>query len=246
LSARITFVGSGDAFAGGGRFQTCLHLDAEGSEPLLLDCGATSLVALKRLGIDPSDIGHVALTHLHGDHFGGLPWLILDGQFAHRTKPLEIIGPHGTRERVTQTFEALYPGATETERPFETDFSEFTERIAQEFGPATITAYPVRHTPATVPHALRVEYAGKVIAYSGDTEWTDTLIEASDGADMFVCECNFFDTKAPGHLDYRTLQHNRPQLNTERIVLTHMSEDMLSRAGGIALEAAHDGAVIDI
>ncbi len=85
-----------------------------------------------------------------------------------------------------------------------------------------------------------------MIAYSGDTEWTDTLIEAADGADVFICECNFFDKKAPGHLDYRTLQHNRPRLRTERIVLTHMNEDVLSHAGELELEAAHDGAVIDI
>ena len=75
---RVTFLGSGDAFAGGGRFQACLHL-AGGADPLLLDCGATTLVALKRADIDPSSVGFVALSHLHGDHFAGLPWLILDG-----------------------------------------------------------------------------------------------------------------------------------------------------------------------
>jgi ribonuclease BN (tRNA processing enzyme) len=242
----VTFLGSGDAFAGGGRFQACLHLAAHETGPLLLDCGATSLVALKRLNIDPASIGHVVLSHLHGDHFGGLPWLILDGQFAKRTRPLEIIGPHGTRERFRKTFEALYPGALDAERPFETRLSEFAERAPRDFGPARITAYPVRHAPATAPHALRVEYAGKVIAYSGDTEWTDALIEASSGADVFICECNFFDTKAPGHLDYGTLQENLPRLSARRIVITHMSDEMLARLPDIDLEAAADGGVIDI
>jgi ribonuclease BN (tRNA processing enzyme) len=247
VSVRITFVGSGDAFAGGGRFQACILLTAaDGTQPLLLDCGATSLVALKRLQIDPASIGHVALTHLHGDHFGGLPWLILDGQFAKRTRPLEIIGPPGTKPRVNQAFEALYPGASTAERPFETRFAEFTDRIAEEHGPATITAYPVRHTAATAPHALRVEYAGTTIAYSGDTEWTDALIEVSHDADLFICECNFFDTKAPGHLDYQTLLEHRASLTAERIVLTHMNEDMLAHAGDLAFETAHDGATIDI
>ena len=117
---QLTFLGSGDAFAGGGRFQACLHL-AGGDEPLLLDCGATTLVALKRADIDPASIGFVALSHLHGDHFAGLPWLILDGQFSKRTRPLEIAGPAGVRERVERTFEALYPGAAAVERAFETD-----------------------------------------------------------------------------------------------------------------------------
>jgi ribonuclease BN (tRNA processing enzyme) len=246
VSVRLTFVGSGDAFASGGRFQTCLHLEADGAPPLLLDCGATTLTALKRMHIDPSSIGHVALTHLHGDHFAGLPWLILDGQFAKRSKPLAVLGPPETRRRLHEAFEVLYPGATDAERPFETSIHEFTERVAHDFGPARITAYPVRHTPATMPHGLRVEYGGKVIAYSGDTEWTDTLIELANGADLFVCECNFFDKQAPGHIDYRTLTEHRPQLGCERIVLTHMSDEMLARVGDQELEAATDSAVIDI
>jgi ribonuclease BN (tRNA processing enzyme) len=244
-SARVTFVGSGDAFSSGGRFQSCLHLDG-GGESLLLDCGATSLAALKRLGIDPGSTGYVALTHLHGDHFGGLPWLILDGQFAKRTKPLIIAGPDGTQERVERVFEALYPGAVEAARPFETRFIEYTERARFELGPARVTAFPVRHTPATAPHALRVEYAGKVIAFSGDTEWTDTLIEASRDADLFICECNFFDKKAPGHLDYETLVANSARLQSRRVVITHMSAEMLGHLNEAEFEAASDGAVIHL
>jgi ribonuclease BN (tRNA processing enzyme) len=246
VSVRLTFVGSGDAFASGGRFQTCLHLAADDAHPLLVDCGATTLIALKRLSIDPATIGHIALTHLHGDHFGGLPWLILDGQFANRTNPLEILGPVGTRERFETTFEALYPGATHAERPFETRIAEFNERAETPFGPARITAYPVKHTPGTMPHALRIEYAGKVITYSGDTEWTDALIEASRGADLFVCECNFFDTQAPGHLDYQTLAKRRSELTARRIVLTHMGGEMLAHLDEVELDAASDGTVIEV
>lgn len=248
MTARLTFVGSGDAFFGGGRFHTCFHLEGEGQDPLLIDCGASALMALKRASIDPSSIGHVALTHLHGDHFGGLPWLVLDGQFAKRTRRLEILGPRGTNERFVQTFEALYPGSLDAERPFETEVIEYASRASQEFGPARITAYPVRHTPQTNPHGLRIEYAGKLIAYSGDTEWTDTLPELARGADLFVCECNFFDTKAPGHLDYQTLMRRRAQLECNKIVITHMGDEMLARvdADEVELEAAADGVVISV
>jgi ribonuclease BN (tRNA processing enzyme) len=244
-SVRLTFVGSGDAFAGGGRFQACLHLDG-GPEPLLLDCGASALIALKRLAIDPTSIGWVALSHLHGDHFAGLPWLILDGQFAKRTKPLVIAGPEGTRERVERTFEALYPGAPDAERPFETRFVEFAEGVPQDFGPARITPLRVSHSGGTAPHGLRVEYDGRVIAYSGDTEWTDALADLARGADLFICECNFFDTKAPGHLDYQTLVQHLPELDCERIVITHMGAQMLGHLDDVQLEAASDGAVIEL
>ncbi len=242
---RLTFIGSGDAFAGGGRFQACLLLQG-GEEPMLLDCGATTLVALKRAGIDPASIGYVAVSHLHGDHFAGLPWLILDGQFSERTRPLEVAGPLTTGERVERTFGALYPGSAEAERAFSTTFTDLPERTPWEFGPARITAFEVAHSSGAPSYALRVEYADKVIAYSGDTEWTDALIDVTKETDLFVCECNFFERKGPGHMDYRTLVEKRPQLGCDRIVLTHMSEEMLGRLGEVEFETASDGAVIDL
>ncbi|HET7049664.1 MAG TPA: MBL fold metallo-hydrolase [Solirubrobacteraceae bacterium] len=240
---RVQFIGSGDAFASGGRFQACLRVEG-GPEPLLIDCGATTLVALKRAGIDPASIGWVALSHLHGDHFAGIPWLILDGQFGGRAMPLEIAGPPGTQERVERTFEALYPGATAAARRFDTRYTELVAGVPCEFGPAVITPFEVRHESGSNSYALRVQYGGKVVAYSGDTEWTDRLIDAASGADLFVCECNFFDKQVAGHLDYRTLDSKHAQLGCERIVLTHMSDDMLVHVDEVQLETATDGAVI--
>ena len=242
---RLRFLGCGDAFASGGRFQTSFYLEG-GEEPLLIDCGATTLVALKRHGIDPSSIGFVALSHLHGDHFGGLPWLILDGQFAKRTRELVVGGPSATANRFITMFESLYPGAAGAERPFETRIAEWPVRRPYQLGPAVVTMFEVVHTPETEPHALRIEYGGKVIAYSGDTEWTDTLLEVADGADLFVCECNGFDKQVPGHLDYRTLSEKLPLLGCRRLVLTHMGEDMLVRVGELDVEAAQDGMVIGL
>lgn len=82
---QIRFVGSGDAFGSGGRFQTCIRLQAKGYTALV-DCGATSLTALKAQQLDPGEVDVVVLSHLHGDHFGGLPFLVLDGQFTGRAR----------------------------------------------------------------------------------------------------------------------------------------------------------------
>lgn len=244
-SVRVRVLGCGDAFSSGGRLHTCFSLEGA-EEPLLVDCGATALVALKGAGISPEGIGYVALSHLHGDHFGGLPWLILDGRFAERTRPLQVAGPPTTRARLRQAFEALYPGGADAESPFELRFVEFAARTPCRLGPATVTPFEVVHSSGAPAYALRLEYGHKVIAYSGDTEWTDSLLEAARGADLFICECNYFDTRAPGHLDYRTLTEKRAQLECERLVLTHMSDEMLERLEEIEVETAEDGMVIEV
>jgi ribonuclease BN (tRNA processing enzyme) len=83
--------------------------------------------------------------------------------------------------------------------------------------------------------------AGKVIAYSGDTEWTEALVEAARAADLFICEAYFFEKKVKYHLDYRTILDHRSQLECRRIILTHMNQDMLSRLKELDLESAEDG-----
>ena len=108
---KVRFLGSGDAFGSGGRFQTCIHVES-GASQLLLDCGASSLIAMRRFGVDPQAIDTVILSHLHGDHFGGVPFLILDGQFKRRTRPLLVAGPPGVEKRVRDAMEVFFPGSS--------------------------------------------------------------------------------------------------------------------------------------
>src|SRR5438876_4788092 len=111
---RVRFLGSGDAFGSGGRFQTCIHVQAAGAQ-VLLDCGASSLVAMRRFGVDPQAIDAVVLSPLHGDPFGGVPFLIFDGQFKRRTRPITVAGLTGDEARVRETVEVLLPGSTAVE-----------------------------------------------------------------------------------------------------------------------------------
>lgn len=242
---QLQLLGAGDAFGSGGRFQTCLLLRGPRG-PLLIDCGASSLIAMKRAGVDPSEIGWVLLTHLHGDHFGGLPFLILDGQFNRRERPLVIAGPTGVRERVEAAMEVLFPGSSRVSRRFTIEFVELLDGKASSVGPATVTPFAVQHASGAPSYALRVEYDGKLIAYSGDTEWTESLTDAARGADLFVCEAYFFEKKVKFHLDYRTLRKHRDQLACGRLVLTHMSEEMLGRADEADVELAEDGQIISL
>ena len=240
---QLQFLGSGDAFGSGGRFQTCLLLRGAGGS-LLIDCGASSLIAMKRAGVDPGEIGWVLLTHLHGDHFGGLPFMVLDGQFSRRTRPLVVAGPPGTRARVEAAMEVFFPNSSLLTRRFAVEFVELAERVSAAVGPARVTPFEVAHASGAPNYALRVEYDGKVVAYSGDTEWTESLVDAARGADLFVCEAYFFEKKIKYHLDYATLRDQRKQLDCKRIILTHMSQDMLDRLDESEMEWATDGQIV--
>ena len=237
---KVRFLGSGDAFGSGGRFQTCIHVES-GASQLLLDCGASSLIAMRRFGVDPQAIDTVLLSHLHGDHFGGVPFLILDGQFKRRTRPLLVAGPPGVEKRVRDAMEVFFPGSTRIERKFETRFVELADRVAVEVGPVHVTGYEVSHASGAPPFALRITGEGKIVTYSGDTEWTESLVDAARGADLFIAEALSYDKRIRYHLDLATLLKHRSRLDCRRLILTHMGEDVLARLDGLAVETAEDG-----
>jgi ribonuclease BN (tRNA processing enzyme) len=243
---RVRFAGSGDAFGSGGRWQTCIHLSAEG-QVLLVDCGATSLVALKAQGLDPNAVDAVVVTHLHGDHFGGLPFLVLDGQFAARSAPLTVAGPPGVRTRLAEAMEVLFPGSSRIRRRFELHVVELTpDGTPAQLGAARVRGWEVEHACGAPPLAVSVDMDARRFAYSGDTQWTPALIEAARGAHLFAVEAYTFDRPVRYHLDYRTLRECKNDLHAERIVLTHMSPSMLCRLADAELPAAYDGMALDV
>jgi ribonuclease BN (tRNA processing enzyme) len=238
---RVRFLGSGDAFGSGGRFQACIHVRSQDST-VLLDCGASSLIAMRRFGVEPNDIDAILVSHLHGDHFGGIPFFILDGQFLSRRKrPLLIAGPPGIEERVRQAQEALFDGSSQTHQEYEIRFLEWRDRQRQTIADISVTPFEVVHASGAPPFAFRLEVDGKTITYSGDTEWTDTLVEAAQGVDLFICEANFYDKSIKFHLNYETLMAHRDELRCKRMVLTHMNAEMLARLDSLEVETAEDG-----
>lgn len=241
---RVRFIGSGDSFGNGGRFQTCILVDADGYR-FLIDCGATSLVALKRAGVDPGSLDAVLLTHFHGDHCGGVPYLILDGQFAKRQRALVVAGPRGVRERMTAIFEAALPTSSRTDQRFGVTYVDLGER-ATAIGPLQVVALPVAHLPETAPHGLRVAVGGHVVAYTGDTDWCEALPRLAEGADLFIAEAYSFEKRIPQHLSHAALVAHRDELHAKRIVLTHAGVETLARHDELEWPLADDGTTIDL
>jgi ribonuclease BN (tRNA processing enzyme) len=245
---RLTIVGSGDAFGSGGRFNTCFLLEtAKGV--LLVDFGSSSPVALKALAIDSNRVDGIVLSHLHGDHFGGLPFLLLDAQFlARRERPLLIAGPPGTRARLDQLLEVFFPLSTLNKWNFSWEVMEIDVGSASEVLGHSVSTAEVVHFSGAPSTALRISDGEKVFAYSGDTEWAEVLDSIADGADLFIVECYNYSGHPSGHLTWQILKPRLKDLRARRIMLTHMSPTMLDRldemrADGLLI--AQDGAVIE-
>jgi len=246
---RLTIIGCGDAFGAGGRLHTSFHVRSQQST-FLIDSGATVLVGMRRLGLEPNDIDTVFVTHLHGDHFGGLPWLLIDGQYvSKRTRPLVVTGPRGIEARFLTAAEALYPSITTAGRGFDLIFREYREQVPLEASGVSVTPFEVKHPSGAPPYALRFTIDGRVVAFTGDTGWVDTLYQVAQGADLFISECFQYDVTIPIHLDYATIDANYARLGAKRVLLTHMGEAMLSATGHVDRSRyllAEDGMILDL
>jgi ribonuclease BN (tRNA processing enzyme) len=243
---QLRFVGCGDALGSGGRSNTCFHV-AGRQVNFLIDCGASSLPALKRLGIARDAIDLILITHFHGDHFAGLPFLLLDAQFSRRTRPLVIAGPAGIEMRLGQVMEALFEHSSKTRQRFELSIVALEPEQVRSFGAVKVTPYSVVHGESGGPFlGYRIEAEGRVIAYSADTEWTKTLIPLARDADLFIAESYYYDKIVRNHLSLTTLEAHLDEIRPKRLILTHMSDDMLGRLDTIGHTAAHDGMVVEL
>ena len=117
--------------------------------------------------------------------------------------------------------------------------------MTAEIDGLAVTPYLMKHFSGAPSYALRIETEDKVLTYSGDTEWVDELVPAGKGADLFICEAYFFDKAMKYHIDYATLARHLPKIAPKRTIVTHMSAELLARQKEIALEAAHDGLVVE-
>lgn len=243
---QVQFIGSGDAFGSGGRFNTCFLLSGERTR-FLVDCGASSLVALKHFGVDPGSIDGVIVSHLHGDHFGGLPFLLLDAQLlSKRDRPFFIFAPAGIRERLGAAQEALFPGSSSLAPRFPLHISELQAEQRMEGHGVAVTAFAADHSAGAPCFSLRIDCDGKTVTYSGDTAWCENLAAAARGADLFICECCTYDRPLKGHLDYLTLAPKLAGIGARRVIITHMNPEMLARRPLIAYETASDGLVVSL
>jgi ribonuclease BN (tRNA processing enzyme) len=246
---RLTVVGCGDAFGSGGRLQTCYHVEAAGTR-FLIDCGASALIGFNRLGLDPNAVPTIFISHLHGDHYAGLVWWLLHARHVgKRTGPLAIVGPAGIEARLDAAAEALFPGSRKVAIRHELSFMELVGERRLAVGPVAVTPFEVNHPSGAPSYALRFEAEGKVLSFTGDSEWVESLVAAGRGADLYIMECYQFEGEPRYHMSWGTIHPHLDRIGAGRVLLTHMAEGMLARRAEVAdprVVLAEDGLVVDV
>jgi ribonuclease BN (tRNA processing enzyme) len=242
----LQFVGCGDAFGSGGRFNTCFHLVGQNVNALI-DCGGSSLVGMNKLAIDRNAISTILITHFHADHIGGLPYFILEANYVLKRKaPLTIAGPPGLKARYAEMMESAYPGTANLQLSFPLTLQEVEIGKRNEIGNVRVTPIRVVHDERAGPClGYRCEAEGKIVAYSGDTQWTDAVIHIGRNADLFICEAYTRDKPINTHMALSALEKHLGQIKPKRLILTHMGNDMLARRAEVPFESAEDGLIVE-
>lgn len=219
----LSFVGTGNAFAPGGLCWNGFVVNGR----YLFEAPPSALMALHRVGIDPNALDAVLVSHHHGDHFLGLPSLLLHWKYQGRDRPITIIGPPRTKELAYVIGRSVYPGV------FENDFGvEWIELAASEtvqLGELHVEAVEVVHdTKLSLNLGYRCEIRGRRFAYTGDTTMCDAVLDLAQSSEVLVSECASRDGQIPIHMnlvdDIPTVR--RAMHTDSTLILTHLSADV--------------------
>ncbi|MDQ7821684.1 MAG: ribonuclease Z [Candidatus Eremiobacteraeota bacterium] len=228
----LSFLGTGGAL-GGGRLFSAFMADNH----VLFDCAPTVPLALRRMKKDPLLITHVFITHYHGDHVLGLPFLLAEYALKHRRRePLHVIGPPDIEERIWRLTELSFsPIAGEVMEKSAVRFHPFRDQeILQTAAGISFTPYRMRHFGNSF--GFRVGFPGAVLAYSGDTGFCSTIGRLVEGADVAVLEMNSLAVDFHAHLNLAQIEEIRRTTPSRlKIVVTHREDDEVPSLEGVIM-----------
>jgi ribonuclease BN (tRNA processing enzyme) len=243
--AQVRFLGTGTAFNNDGRGSQAILVRPAAASPFLVDIGPTAMQAMARFEVDFNEIDRLFLTHLHGDHLAGWPFLLLSQHFiAGRTIPFHIHGPAGARERLEGLVLNCYPELPD-KLLFDVIYHEFPveERSGLDGGPGmSFDILPMQHHASSA--GIRFRLPGFNMAVTGDTGWCDNLERLGEGCDLLILECSSARRESPAHLSLDEIRSGRDRLGECQIALVHLTDAVAQELAidpAPRLFCAHDG-----
>ncbi|MFP6631617.1 MAG: MBL fold metallo-hydrolase [Planctomycetota bacterium] len=244
---KIHFLGTGDAWHSEGRHHQAILLRlAEGN--VLVDAGSTVCLSLDHAGVGTAEIDRIFITHLHGDHIAGWPFLLLRMVFQdERKRPLTISGPPGTRETFKSLARLCYSDSSLYEKiAFEILYEELPvgERRGVDGSGLLVDTFAMAHHATSIGYVFSSE--GSRIGISGDTGWCPGLERLVGASDTLVLECTTVEEAGAKHLSLADLRAHQGLFEGKRTFLVHLGAGVdaaLASEPLAGVEAASDGLV---
>lgn len=196
-----------------------------GNDKLLFDSGAGTIRRLLELKVDLFSIEHIFYTHLHNDHVNDLGAIIWSNNYGGiRKKPLNLYGPFGFKKYCKILIEKLL-------KPHKLNFKINIAELKNSYikiNNIKIESHSIKHSSTTKSIAYRIEHNNKSLVYSGDTEYSNEVIEIAGNADLLILECSLPDSnKAEGHLTPSLAGKIAAKANAKQLILTHFYPEVL-------------------
>lgn len=226
---KLTVVGSADAFNSAGRGNSCYLIESPGAGKLMVDFGPTALMGLRNVGFVPNEVSGIVFTHLHGDHIGGVPFLLIDALYqSFRRAPLDVLGPVRTTQTLQALLDATYGDVSDDLSRLTLTIHEASPGQNREIAGYRVACYAADHMkPPHQPLCLRIEDPlGSSIAFSGDTRFCPGLFAAAEGADLLVAECTRLEPPAGSHCTLKEWVSEFENVRASSLLLTHLGADV--------------------
>ena len=227
---RVVFCGVGEAFDEN-LTNTCILVQEnnDGSgRSILLDCGFTAAPSFWRVAREPLELDAVWISHLHGDHFLGLPQLFIRYSEHGRTRPLNIYGGPGTAEAISSSVELAYPGKW-SRLGFRIEFVEVESGDGFELTWLRGLAAPVDHPVSS--RGVKLEAESGSLFYSGDGRVEPDIKNFLEGCDLGIFEAFCLEKEVYGHSNAAQVGEISLLAGIRRVALVHMHREERQKNG---------------
>ena len=220
----LSFLGSANAFAAGGRYWSGFVANGH----YVFEAPPTLLPHIKRLGIAPTDIRAVFISHFHGDHFLGLPFLLLEYLYlTPRQDDLFIVGPPGIEAMIEGLADTAFAGLSDADAGYRRIYVEAQPGSEQALAGVSFQSLSMRHAGQKLDcFGYKLRLGDKTVAYTGDTEMCEEIFLLAEGADVLVMDCSYCQGEGPEPLGLTAALEVRKRVSSRTtIILTHMDSE---------------------
>lgn len=245
--AKIILLGSGAALSDASRENMYLVVQGKQSS-ILIDCAGSPIQRLLKARVPLDSIDHVILTHHHPDHVYGLPIFLMGLWLAGRKKVLHVYGLAETLHAARAMMDAFEWQEWHSLGSFPTEFHA-VPRTENGVGKIldtpefSVSATSTEHFVPTLALRFHSNVSGKSVAYSSDTDVSESVVALARGADLLIHEATTIDQPSKGHSSARQAGEQAQRAGVKNLVLVHLPPNGNIKEIHAAAAKAFDGKI---